>query len=133
MDHSKERNKTAWTFWYEQQTDKLYQCTRERISQHPRMWYNFDEEGITIYDLPLSVIPVDVERMEHAWRLRTYYNGPQIEIRTIEEKDHTVNQTIMKLQKWEQELLEVVTIQVQEDIMKQEVTKPMKIASDGSV
>jgi Reverse transcriptase-like len=128
----KEEIRRYWTFWYDEQNDKLYQCIGDRVSQHTRMWYDYDEEGITTDNVPSGAIPVDVERRHHAWRLKPYYRN-QTNNRAPEEEGNTLDQAIKKLKKWEQELLEGITIQVQDNIMQQEITQSIKIASDGSV
>jgi hypothetical protein len=128
-----EQRRRHWTFWYDQQTDRLYQFTEDRITQHHRMWYDFDEDGTMIDALPESAIPVDVERRDHAWRLKQYTPRQPATGTTTEEDVNTISQRIQQLQQWEKELLEGVHMQLQDNTMKHEFTRPLKIASDGSV
>jgi hypothetical protein len=62
----KQSMRRQWTFWYDIQTDTLYQETEEGISKHEKMWYYFNDTGTRVTDIPSTAIPVDVDRIQHA-------------------------------------------------------------------
>jgi hypothetical protein len=134
IPHQKMRRQ--WPFWYDIQTDTLYQETSEGIKKHERMWYYFDTESTSEATLPPKSIPVDVDKLHNVLRLQPNQNNNQTTDSPGSSPiadEPTIQQAINQTPPWEQELIGGITLQVQEEALKQASRRALKIACDGSV
>jgi ribonuclease HI len=114
------------------QTKELYQLTEEGITQHPRMWHDYDEDGQPVNQIPSTAIPIDVTKGQHTLRLQPYLNNGSI-VETTPTDTNNIQQIFRTLQKWQSELLQNMILQGTVGEIKEAVRQPLRIASDGSV
>jgi ribonuclease HI len=126
-----EEMRRQWRFWYDIDSETLYQKTNERISKHLKMWHDFDENGESADNIPSKAIPVEVTRGTNTWRLKPYCNERMTSNAT--QDNQSMEQQIEAMPEWEKELLQGVNLQVTEDRIQSKIKQPFKVASDGSV
>jgi hypothetical protein len=127
-----ENMRRDWKFWHDPRQDKLYQRTGQGFIKHNKMWYDYDTEGYPA-NLPDTAVPAEVKRQANTWQLKNRYIDQALVEMEHTNRTDTIQARIEQLPDWEKELLSGVEIQVSTDILKHELTKKLKIASDGSV
>jgi hypothetical protein len=123
----------TWKFWYDSIQDRLYQHTKEGLTVHHRLWYDFNTEGQPTTSIPATAIPADVDKQADTWSLRNRYSARTLPESITNNGTETLITQIMRMRVWEKELLQGINIQVPIDILQHELTRTLHMASDGSV